>query len=73
MSCISGLAILALRIFGDLSAGFGESGLLDEQGILHLLTTFDCVFASATLDQPPVDHFEIARTSIIAAETPRFP
>ena len=57
----------------ELSAGFGEIGLLGGRGIVHLPTNLDCVFSLATLDWPAANLFEIAATNIRAAETPRFP
>ena len=57
----------------ELSAGFGEIGVLGGQENMHLLTNLDCVFSLATLDWPAANLLEIAATNIRAAETPRFP
>ena len=62
-----------LRRFVELSARFGESGLLGGRGIVHLPTNLDYVFSLASLDWPADNLLEIAATSIRAAETPRFP
>ena len=72
-SCISDLAILVLGGFGELSAGFGESGVLGGQGILHLPTNLEYVFSVATLDRPAANLFETAATSMRAAKTHRCP
>ena len=56
----------------ELSAEFGEIGLLGGRGIVHLLTNLDCVFSLVTLDWPVANLLEIAATNIRAAETPRF-
>ena len=64
--------MLVLRRYGELSAGFGESGVLGGQGILHLPTNLEYVFSVATLDRPAANLFETAATSIRAEETQRF-
>ena len=57
----------------ELAAGFGEIGLLDGRGIVHLQTKLGCVFYLATLDRPAANLLEITATNIRAAETLRFP
>ena len=57
----------------ELSAGFGESGLLGGQGIVHLTTNLNCVFSLASLDWPAAKLLERAATRIKVVETPRFP
>ena len=71
MNCISDPAILVLGRFMELSARFGEIGLLGGREIIH--TNLDCVFSLATLDRPAANLLEVAATNIRAAETPRFP
>ena len=57
----------------ELSAGFGENGLLGGHEIVHLPTTLGCVFSLATRDRPAANLLEITATNIRAAETLRFP
>ena len=73
MNCISDPAISVLGRFVELSAGFGEIGLLGGRGIVHLPINLDCGFSLATLDLPAANLLEITATNIRAAETPRFP
>ena len=79
VSCIYGRAIVVLRRFRELSAGFGESDLVGGQGIVHLLlfifslvATVDCVCSLTwELDRCAANIFENAAKSIRAATPPK--